>query len=905
MRQPIRFGIALVAIIATVIITSASVMAQAGNAMLRFVHTIPGANAVDVYTDGQLTISGLTFGNASTYVNVPAGDHQLKVTATGSTNALWEQTVSAAEGSATTLVAASASDPNFLVYPEDLSTLALGKARLTAVHAINGGPAVDLVLSDGRPVIPGLEFGQAAGTLDVPALAYDFAIAPSGQTVDKALVKANGVALDTGTSYMLVVYGTADKPQTLVLSSATKGDSNSGFVRIAHGVSGAPAVDVYINGSLAIPSLAFGGFTQHIAVPAGSYDVSLRAAGSDKDLVTATLPVIAGEAATAAALGTADKISINIFKDNISGVAADKATLSLANGIQGTGTISAALEDGTSLASDLAFGTAADAVSVAPAKAKITVKSGDNSVEIPAESFYGGVYYNLIAVNDSGTVKVLGAPTSLAQGIASAPGAAAVIASAPTSQPTLPPPPTLAPTTEPAVAPTVAPVVPTQAPVAAANGPTARVFNLDANANLQLRQYPNSDALSLSTVPPGTVLIVNGREGAIDPIPFSATPKPADDYQFVDPASLLTDPKADLVPEQTWLNVTYTTPDGGSITAWANALYLDVRNPRGEKIKLASLPLVSSNLPGSVDNTTASAPAVPANRVAATVFNLDVNINLNIRRTPDAQAEVLARVPNGTVMELLGLKEDQQWAFVSYSPATGGTVTGWVNITYIQYSYNGKALKLEDLSKRNLLVITPDDTRGEVTEGVAPAVVPTVNPTKNAYVAKVALQAGSNLNLRREADANSEVIAPIPAGTEVIVISRTEDGNWLNVTYEDQDGWIAAKTDVATFVNITYNGKPALITDIPVTGEAAQPPVSQPGTTAATATPDTNSLNLPYVVNDNFVMMTGSPGGENQGLPGISKGQAVTLIFTDGKFSYIQLEDGTKGWVPAGAVVPK
>ncbi len=909
MKHSTRLGIVLLVMITSLIFTSTSVMAQSGNAMLRFVHAIPGANAIDVYTDGQLTISGLSFGSASTYVNVASGEHQLKVTSTGSTNSLWEQTVSAADGSATTLVAATASDPNFLVYPEDLSTLAMGKARLTAIHAISGAPAVDLVLSDGRPVIPGLEFGQAAGTLDVPAFAYDFAVVASGQTVDKALLKADGVALDTGTSYVLVVYGTADKPQTLVLSNATKGDNNSGFVRVVHGVSGAPAVDVYINGSLAIPSLAFGDFTQHIAVPAGSYDVSIRAAGSDKDLVTATLPVTAGEAATAAALGTADKLSVNVFKDNISGITADKATLSIANGIPGTSTLTANLEDGTSLANNLAFATAADAVSIAPAKTAIKVLVGDSSVnqtvDVPVESFYGGVYYNLLAVSDGGTIKLLGAPTSLAQGAASAPGAAAMVAAAPTIEATLPPPPTVEPTTEPAVVPTVAPVIPTQAAVAATNGPTARVFNLDANANLQLRQYPNSDALSLSTVPPGTVLIVNGREGAIDAIPFSATPKPADDYEFVDPASLLTDPKADLVPEETWLNVTYATPDGGSITAWANALYLDVRNPRGEKIKLASLPLVSSNLPGSVDNTTAAAPAVPANRVAATVFNLDVDVNLNIRRTPDAQAEVLARVPNGTVMELLGLKEDQQWAFVSYSPATGGTVTGWVNITYIQYSYNGKALKLEDLSTRNLLVITPDDTRGEVTEGVAPAVIPTVNPTKNAYVAKVALQSGSNLNLRREPDANSEVIAPIPAGTEVIVISRTEDGNWLNVTYEEQEGWIAAKTDVATFVNISYNGKPALITDIPVTGEPTQAPVSQPGTTAATATPETDSLNLPYVVNDNFVMMTGSPGGENQGLPGISKGQAVTLIFTDGKFSYIQLEDGTRGWVPAGAVVPK
>jgi len=136
------------------------------------------------------------------------------------------------------------------------------------------------------------------------------------------------------------------------------------------------------------------------------------------------------------------------------------------------------------------------------------------------------------------------------------------------------------------------------------------------------------------------------------------------------------------------------------------------------------------------------------------------------------------------------------------------------------------------------------------------------------------------------------------------VKSRTEDGNWLNVTFEVQDGWIAAKTDVASFVDITYNGKPAQISDIPVTGEAVQPPVSQPSGPVATETPDPNSLNLPVRVTDAFVMLTGSPGGENQGLPGVSRGQEATLIFTDGKFSYIELPDGTKGWVPAGAVQP-
>src|SRR5690606_10504442 len=112
--------------------------------------------------------------------------------------------------------------------------------------------------------------------------------------------------------------------------------------------------------------------------------------------------------------------------------------------------------------------------------------------------------------------------------------------------------------------------------------------------------------------------------GAIEPIPFSATPNAPEDYEFVDPVTLLADPtKDDLAPEQTWLFVTYSTPDGGSINAWANAQYIDVRNPRGERMRLAELPLVAGNTPGEAIDTAVTPPPVPVNRVAAVVFNLD------------------------------------------------------------------------------------------------------------------------------------------------------------------------------------------------------------------------------------------------------------------------------------------
>jgi hypothetical protein len=450
-KQSKRILVAL-AVLLLLALSMTGVLAQTDDTgLVRFVHAIPGASAIDIYIDGSLSISNLEFGEASTFLHSPTGDRLLSVMQTGSTTPLWEQTYNAAAGSAQTFVAASASEARFQVYVDDLTAIALGKARLTAIHAIAGGPDVDLILTDGRPVIPGLKAGAPAGTLDVPAFAYDFAVVPAGGSAETAVLTPPALPLASGTSYAVVIYGTAESPAALVLSAATNGDASGGLVRIAHGVAGAPAVDVYLNDTLAVPSLAFGEMTEHVALPSGSYTVALRGAGSETNLLSADVEVAAGQAVTIAALGTPDNVSAQVLTDNIAGVTAAQARLSLVNGLDGE-TISATLADGTDLGTDLAFATASDGVDVAPNNGAISVTvSGGDSVEIPAQPFYGGVYYNLLAVDDNGTVKLFVAETSLAQGIASAPGAGSTAV-------VVEPPPVIEATAEATVAPTEAPV---------------------------------------------------------------------------------------------------------------------------------------------------------------------------------------------------------------------------------------------------------------------------------------------------------------------------------------------------------------------------------------------------------------------------------------------------------------
>ncbi|MCS7070649.1 MAG: DUF4397 domain-containing protein, partial [Anaerolinea sp.] len=168
MSDQLKRTLLLIVVLLSSAIVSVSVLAQMDDGavgQVRFVHAIPGAAAIDVYTDGQLTVSGLEFGRASEDIRMPAGERRIVVTGAGLTTRLWSQTISVLADTASILIA-SATDPlGFQPFPVDLNPLDLGKARITAIHAINGGTTASLVLANGSEVASGLTYNTPFGTL--------------------------------------------------------------------------------------------------------------------------------------------------------------------------------------------------------------------------------------------------------------------------------------------------------------------------------------------------------------------------------------------------------------------------------------------------------------------------------------------------------------------------------------------------------------------------------------------------------------------------------------------------------------------------------------------------------------------------------------------------------------------
>ncbi|MCA9893695.1 MAG: DUF4397 domain-containing protein [Anaerolineae bacterium] len=819
---------ALAILVSLIVLAAALPVAAQGDGSARFVHVIPGASAIDVYVNGTLAISELAYGQASGYVNIPAQSNTVTVTPSGiNTTVLWEQTVNTAGSTATTYVASSAETPRFDAFNDNLSSTSFGNTRLLLIHAIAGGPAVDVTLAEpvtlngslqdaGTALATNMAYSTSFGAFDLPAQNYVVNVSITG-TID-TLISNLALPLDAGTSHIAIIHGTADNPAALVASSQTTAQAGNGFVRFVHAAPEAPAVDVYVNDSLIAPSLDPSEPTKHLALPAGEHSVLIRVAGTEDEVLSGNLTVVEGEAQSLVVLPDGDGATVNVFPDNISGVNETTAVASVINAIPDS-TVSVGLSNGTTIG-DAAFGAASGAASFEPGSyvANYDLAIGDESgtLQTNATTFYGGVYYNLILLPGSmfNPPQLMVVPTVLSQGLTSAPGMGSMtIAGGSMSsaeQPTEAP---MAEPTQEQAAEVVQPVS-TPAPVQSADVVTGRVL-LDPGANLHLRQYPSADAFSLGLAPSGTILTVTAREGGPVALVEGDEPPPeAADY--VDPATLLEDEDADLIPEETWLRVVYSTPDGGEIEAWVNALYLDVRDSKGDLQRLADLPIFGNNVPGEARNTAVTPPPIPENRVSAIIMNLNPGVSLNIRRTPETGGEVLERLPNGTATEFVGLimpDEDgaQDWVFVSYSPAGGGVITGWASLLYLRFEFNGRSITLDEMNERGLLEEADPELRGAIRGGASQATAPTPDPTRDAYVAEVNLNPGANLQFRLTPDATSESLNLIPSGSRLIIDGRTPEGDWLLTNYDGQSGWVAAD-----FVVLSFNGRFVDVIEVPV-----------------------------------------------------------------------------------------
>lgn len=178
-RNPMTLSL-IALLVALVMVPSA--FAQ-GTARVRVLHASPDAPAVDVYVNGNLTLSSVSFFTASDYLDLPAGTYRVQVTPAGSpaSAAVIDASATIEAGKAYTIAATgpvASIKPTIIV--DDLSAPAGGQAKVRVYHFSPDAPAVDVKLADGTTLLSNLAFPDASDYLEVPAGSYDIQVTPAG-----------------------------------------------------------------------------------------------------------------------------------------------------------------------------------------------------------------------------------------------------------------------------------------------------------------------------------------------------------------------------------------------------------------------------------------------------------------------------------------------------------------------------------------------------------------------------------------------------------------------------------------------------------------------------------------------------------------------------------------------------
>jgi len=853
-RKTVLVSVLLIAVLFTL---PGQSWAQETTARLRFLHAVPGAPDIDIYLDGALVAPGQSYEDATPYLTVAAGEHQVAVRQAGTdaaAAALVEVPVSLASSLAYSLVVQGTPDAvEAALYEDVLDELAPGMARLTAINTISGAPALDVLTATGGPLLQGVNYATQYGTINIPAGVQDLVVVPAGGSVEGAVATIGQVPLHSGSLYTLLILGTLEGPVTpsvLVLASPLNGAPDSARLRVAHGSPDTGAVDVYANDVLLAPSLELGQMTGHIALPAGATTVALRPAGSAAtDAPTVSADVTLEGAMTVVATGEAgdNSLALQVFPDMMDGVTPENARIAVVNAVTGsTATVTLSDPSATVLASELGENAQGDAVDVPPGAYMLTVSiQGIESpvdVVVPEQVYAGGVYYSVLVFGGGAAQSPYDArvaATEIDVTVESLPGASGeAVAAAPTPAEVAPAeatptPAEVAAATEEAPAEVVSPtpitdtelvtdepgtsteivpatpaeVVPAATPQPVVTQPPVPIgfVELDPGANLHCREYPRADARSLGLIPSGAQLTIIGRIGPELPADTgSPTPAPTPVVETI---------------EQLWLSVEWNTGDGGYVQCWVNAQYLRIEF-RGKLLDqleelIELLPEVPFNQPGQAVNTTITPPTEVFDAILATV-NLDPGVSLQLRRDPKTSAEALDRVPAGAQLEVLGYIEapseglvgqpvDPNWLRVRYRKENGGATVGWVSAQYVTLSKLGRSLTITDVP----LLETAEPGFYET-----PGQQPVIPLEQQAVVGVVNLDPGANLNLRDRPSDDAFVVRAIPTGSVLTINGRNGAGTWVQVTFEAEgaqlEGWVNAQ-----YLVITRGGQPYNIADLP------------------------------------------------------------------------------------------
>jgi Domain of unknown function (DUF4397) len=201
-----------------------------------------------------------------------------------------------------------------------------------------------------------------------------------------------------------------------LIASPAAGAATVGYVRLAHLSPDTPEVDVYLSkvGDSSFerqkfPHVGYGVMSAYLALPVGTYAVSMRLADtpeSEPPVLTNQVTVEDGAAYTVAGVGKNANLGIKIINDDLRRPGSGQAKVRIIQASVASPVIDVALADGTPVADDVEFATTTAYRLVKPGSWTLRLKpNGSSSVTTSSANLGAGNVYSLLVLDSENGLK--------------------------------------------------------------------------------------------------------------------------------------------------------------------------------------------------------------------------------------------------------------------------------------------------------------------------------------------------------------------------------------------------------------------------------------------------------------------------------------------------------------------
>lgn len=186
-------------------------------ARVRAVHASYDTGLVDILVDDVEVLGDVPFKAASPYLEVPAGDRNVKVNAANTNITAIEVTPTLERGLDYTMLAVGTSTPDTLealLALDDNTDPTSGNAKVRVIHASPDAPAVDVYV-DGTEVLTNVPYKAISGYLEVAAGAHNIQVFATGTTTSPVIDVTP--TLTDGTIYTIIAMNQLSAIEAVVL----------------------------------------------------------------------------------------------------------------------------------------------------------------------------------------------------------------------------------------------------------------------------------------------------------------------------------------------------------------------------------------------------------------------------------------------------------------------------------------------------------------------------------------------------------------------------------------------------------------------------------------------------------------------------------------------------------------